>query len=150
MVVVLLVLKHQAVLGLRQLLLPVRVDKELVVPLLGVLLKLLVLFGDRPLPPVFTGRGLQLVVPQLMLLPLLLLLSLWEPQLSGLARAMLLVFVPVLMGTDICNSSLLRPPPPCVSGCGRCSYPLPCPTSSPSLVLCVRRGWTYGHRHAST
>jgi hypothetical protein len=47
MVVVLLVLKYQAVLVLRLLLLPVRLDKELFVPFLGVLLKLLVLFGDR-------------------------------------------------------------------------------------------------------
>jgi hypothetical protein len=35
------------------------VDKELVMVMMGVLLKLLVLFGDRPLLPVFMGRGLQ-------------------------------------------------------------------------------------------
>jgi hypothetical protein len=37
-----------------------------------------------------------------MLLPLLLLLPLWEPmRLPGLARAQLLVLVPVLVGTDM-------------------------------------------------
>jgi hypothetical protein len=54
-----------------QLLLLDLVGKELVVLLLGLLLQLLVLVGDRPLLPVFTGRGLQLVVLQLMLLLLL-------------------------------------------------------------------------------
>jgi hypothetical protein len=42
---------------LGQLLLPVLVDKELVVLLLGVLLKLSVLLGDRPPLPVFMGNG---------------------------------------------------------------------------------------------
>jgi hypothetical protein len=74
------------------LLLSVSVDKELVVQLLGVLLEVLVLFGDRPLLPVFMGRGLHLVVLQL-------ILSLWELRLPGLARAMILVFMPVLVGT---------------------------------------------------
>jgi predicted membrane protein len=41
------------------------------------------------------------VVLQLMLLPLLLLLPLWDLRLPGLARAMLLVLVPVLVGTDM-------------------------------------------------
>jgi hypothetical protein len=43
------------------------------------------------------------------------------------------------------SSPLLRPPPPTVPGGGRCSHPLPGPTSSPSLVLYVRRGRTHGH-----
>jgi hypothetical protein len=38
------------------------------------------------------------VVLQLMLLPILLLLPLWELRLPGLARALLLVLVPVLVG----------------------------------------------------
>jgi hypothetical protein len=80
------------------LLLPVLVDKELVVQLLEVLLKLFVL-GDRPLPPVFMGRGLQLGVLHLMLLPLVLLLPLWELGLPGLAHALLLVLV--LVGANM-------------------------------------------------
>jgi hypothetical protein len=82
-------------------LLPVVVGRELVVRLLGVILKLLVFFGDRPLLPVFMGKGLQLVVLQLMLPMLSLLLPHWELQLPGLPRAMLLVLVPMLVGTDM-------------------------------------------------
>jgi hypothetical protein len=43
--------------------------QELVMVLLGVLLKMLVLVGDRLLLPVFMGKGLQLVVLRLMLVP---------------------------------------------------------------------------------
>jgi hypothetical protein len=53
----------------------------------------LVLVGDRPLLPVFIGKGLQLVVMELMLLLLMLLLLLWELRLPGLARALLLALV---------------------------------------------------------
>jgi hypothetical protein len=76
------------------------VDKELVVPMLRVLLKLLVLFSDRPMLPVFMGRELQLVVLQLTLLPLLSLLPLRELRLPGLAHALLLGLVPVLVRTN--------------------------------------------------
>jgi hypothetical protein len=89
------------VLALDHLLFPVLVEKELVVLRLGVLLKLLVLFGDRPVLPVFMGRELQLVVLVLTLLPLLSLLPLWEVRLPGLARALLLGLVPVLVGIDM-------------------------------------------------
>jgi hypothetical protein len=82
-------------------LLPVVVGRKLVVLLQGVILKLLVFFGDRPLLPVFMGKGLQLVVLQLMLPLLSLLLPHWEPQLPGLPRAMLLVLVPMLVGTHM-------------------------------------------------
>jgi hypothetical protein len=83
------------------LLLPVLVDRELVVLLLGVLLKLLVLFGDRPMLSLFMGTELQLVVLQLTLLPQLSLLPMWELRLPGLARALLLGLVPVLVGIDM-------------------------------------------------
>jgi hypothetical protein len=48
---------------------------------------LLVLVGDRPLLPVFMGRGLQRAVLQMILRMLLLLLLLWEVRLPGLTRA---------------------------------------------------------------
>jgi hypothetical protein len=89
------------VLVLGHVLLLVPVGKELVMLLRGIILKLLVLVGDRPVLPVFMGGGLQLVVLQLMPLPLLLLLPLWELRLPGLARAQLLVMVPVLLGTNM-------------------------------------------------
>jgi hypothetical protein len=77
------------------------VGKDLVVLVMGVILKPLVLVGDRPLLPVFIGRGFQLVVLHLMLQPLLLLLPLWELRLPGLTRAHPLVLVPVLVGTKM-------------------------------------------------
>jgi hypothetical protein len=73
----------------------------LVVPLLGVLLQILVLVGDRPLLPMFMGRGLQVVVLEMMLRLLLLLLMLWELRLPRLARAELLLLVLVFVGTDM-------------------------------------------------
>jgi hypothetical protein len=79
----------------------VPVGKELVVLLLGVLLQLLMLVGDRPLLPVFMGRGLQLVVLPMMLPLLLILLLLWELRLPGLACAQLRVWVLVLVGIDM-------------------------------------------------
>jgi hypothetical protein len=75
------------------------VGKELVVLMLGVLMQLLVLVGDRPHLPLLMGRGLQLVVLDLMLLMLLLLVVLWELRLPRLARSVLLVLVLVLVGT---------------------------------------------------
>jgi hypothetical protein len=62
---------------------------------------LLVLVGDRPLLPVFMGKGLQLAVLQSILLLLLLLLLRWELRLPRLARAKLLVLVLVLVSTDM-------------------------------------------------
>jgi hypothetical protein len=85
-----------------RLLLVVMVGKELVVLLLGVLLQMLVLVGDRPLLPLFMGRGLQRVVLEMMLRLLLLLPLLWELRLPRLDRAQLLVsvLVLVLVGTN--------------------------------------------------
>jgi hypothetical protein len=77
------------------------VGKELVVLLLGGILQLLVLVGDRPLLPVLRGAWLQLMVLQLMLLLVLLVLLLWELRLPGLARAKLILLVPLLVGIDM-------------------------------------------------
>jgi hypothetical protein len=60
-VVLLLAMYQLPVLARGQLLLSVLVGKGLVVPLLGVLSQMLVLVGDRPMLPVFMGKGLHLV-----------------------------------------------------------------------------------------
>jgi hypothetical protein len=64
--------------------------KQLVVLLLGALLHLLALVGDRPLLPVLISIGLQLMMVQLMLLMMVLLLLLWELRLLGLPRTHML------------------------------------------------------------
>jgi hypothetical protein len=50
---------------------------------------------------VFMCKGLQLVVLQLMLLPLLIIVPVWELRLLGLARTLLIVLVPVLVSTNM-------------------------------------------------
>jgi Ca2+/Na+ antiporter len=79
----------------------VLMDKELVVLLPGTPFHLLVVVGARPLQSASMRRRLRRVVLQLMLLLLLLLLLLWDLRLPGLARAELLVFVLVLVGTNM-------------------------------------------------
>jgi hypothetical protein len=71
------------------------VGKEFVVLLSGVLLRWLVLVGDRPMLPVFMGKGLQLVGLHVMLF----MLQPRELRLPGQARAHLLLMVQVLVGT---------------------------------------------------
>jgi hypothetical protein len=93
LVVVLFVLYRQPMLARGKLVLLVLVGKEMVVLLLGVLSQLLVLVGDRSLPPVLMGRGLPLVLMQLMVSLLVLLLMLLLVQLPGLARAHLLLLL---------------------------------------------------------
>jgi hypothetical protein len=77
------------------------VGKEVVVMLMRLFLHMLVMVGDRPLLPVFMGRVLHLVVLQLMLLLRFLMLLVWELRLPGLARVRVLVFVLVLVGTNM-------------------------------------------------
>jgi hypothetical protein len=84
----------QPVLDLGQVMLQILMGKEL----MGVLLKVLALGGDQPQLPLLMGLGLHLVVMQMMLQPLPLLLPMWELRLPGLARAQLLVLVPVQAG----------------------------------------------------
>jgi hypothetical protein len=67
--------------------------KELAVLLPETPWHLLAVVGARPLLPASMSRGLRRVV--------LLLLSLWDLRLPGLARAGLLVLVMVLVGTDM-------------------------------------------------
>jgi hypothetical protein len=64
LVVVLLVWQQMSMIIRGKLLLMVLVGKEHVVLLFGLLSQMLVLVGDRPLPPVFMDGGLQLVVVQ--------------------------------------------------------------------------------------
>jgi hypothetical protein len=75
------------------------VGKEMAALLLGVPLHVMVFVGDRPLLPVFMGRGLRLVGLHSMMLLLLLLLVPWELRLPGLARADMLLLLAVIMST---------------------------------------------------
>jgi hypothetical protein len=79
----------------------VLMGKELTVLLPGTPWHLLVVVGDRPLLPTSMSTGLRRMVLQLRMLLLLLLLPLWDLRLPGLALAELLVFVLVLVGTDM-------------------------------------------------
>jgi hypothetical protein len=77
------------------LLLLVMSDRDLVLLLLRVLSQVLVLVGDRPLLPVLMGRGLLIVLLQLMLFMMLLMFLLLQMQLPELARAHVLLLVTV-------------------------------------------------------